>query len=785
MTAAVVLNADPPQPVFATYFGGGGNEVVGSVASDRPGNIYITGRTDSPDFPVKNAIQSKSRAFSQIFIAKFSPDGQLIYSTYFGGSDNDSGVAIAVDSLGNAYVTGNVHSKDFPTTKAFQSKSAGNVDAFVLKLDPTGNVVYATYLGGAQNDLGTAIASDADGNAYIAGRTDSPDFPVTQGAFQTKIGRTTPDAFVTKLDPSGALVYSTFLGGNGNDVAWGIAVDAFGQGHVTGETNALDFPVTAMAFQPMAGRLIGIGAITTNAFLTKLSADGSSLVYSTYLGGPNSDTARAITLDLAGNAYITGITSDARLPILAGQQPYLGGDVYFASSDQGATFSSIHSGLSAAQVNCIAFDPNTPSRIYAGTAQGVFRSDDDGGSWYASGLDPYQIVSLAVDPANPGTLYAGTGFGGGIFHSTDSAATWSGINNGYPGDSKAAIFSQLAVDPVGSGTVYAFAGNGGMGAGFDQPLYRITNNGHTWTLIGRGLPTTPLALAVSPADSTLYVATTPFFFPSFFTGGGANYPGSVYMRNGETWIESSIHDQISSLAVSGGTLYAGGQSSFFVSSDNGKTWTSSPLPAGGSIAHLALDARNPGTIYALQQSTSSSQLIRSDDGGATWKVLPQPGLTTIAVDPANSSLHAGAAASADEYIAEFDTNGLLTYSTFLGGPKAERGDGIATDSEGNVYVVGFRADGIAPPAGNFALSYGGVSYLTLAGASGFELPVGRSTTSTVLEMPTRGVAVGPDGSVIAVMVATVGDLPLANAAQPYLNGLSDIYLVRYPPVASH
>jgi len=257
------------------------------------------------------------------------------------------------------------------------------------------------------------------------------------------------------------------------------------------------------------------------------------------------------------------------------------------------------------------------------------------------------------------------------------------------------------------------------------------------------------------------------------------------MRNGETWIESSIHDQISSLAVSGGTLYAGGQSSFFVSSDNGKTWTSSPLPAGGSIAHLALDARNPGTIYALQQSTSSSQLIRSDDGGATWKVLPQPGLTTIAVDPANSSLHAGAAASADEYIAEFDTNGLLTYSTFLGGPKAERGDGIATDSEGNVYVVGFRADGIAPPAGNFALSYGGVSYLTLAGASGFELPVGRSTTSTVLEMPTRGVAVGPDGSVIAVMVATVGDLPLANAAQPYLNGLSDIYLVRYPPVASH
>ena len=312
------LHAQASQPVFATYLGGGGNEVVGSVTIDSQGNIYIAGRTDSPDFPVKNAIQPQSHAYSQIFMSKFSSSGDLLYSTYFGGSSNDAATAIAAGPAGNIYVTGTVHSTDFPAANSFQSKFGGGVDAFVLKLDPSGNVLYATYLGGQCNDLGMGIAADAAGNAYVTGETQSPDFPVTAGAFQSqpvdyRPGATFDAAFVTKLDPAGNLVYSTHLGGGGT-VGRAISVDANGQAHVAGTTTAIDFPTTPNAMQTASGRPVLSGVGGSNGFLTKFTADGSSLVYSTYLGGPLTDTARGIAIDSPGNVYITGQTTERGCP---------------------------------------------------------------------------------------------------------------------------------------------------------------------------------------------------------------------------------------------------------------------------------------------------------------------------------------------------------------------------------------------------------------------------------------------------------------------------------------
>ncbi len=254
-------------------------------------------------------------------------DPVLSYSTYVGGSDTDEGTAVAVDSAGNAYVTGSTLSPNFPTARPLQAAKAGVVDAFVAKLDATGGtLLFSTYLGGAALDQGNAIALDGTGNTYVTGTTGSDDFPTTAGAFQIIFagGINALDAFVTKLSAAGSsLVYSTYLGGNlggGLDAGYGIAVDASGNAYVTGQSNSTNFPTTPGAYRPT----FFSGA---EAFVTKLTPDGSGLVYSTYLGGASFDAGNAIAIDSFGNAYVTGTTRSLDFPTTAGafQRTFGGG----------------------------------------------------------------------------------------------------------------------------------------------------------------------------------------------------------------------------------------------------------------------------------------------------------------------------------------------------------------------------------------------------------------------------------------------------------------------------
>jgi len=221
-----------------------------------------------------------------------------------------------VDADSNAYVTGGTHSPDFPTTAgAFQTIGSGG--AFVTKFDPTGSaLVYSTYLGSAS---AYAIAIDGDRNAYVTGVTNSVNFPTTPGAFQSISGGGN-DVFVTKLDPAGsALVYSTYLGGSGFEWGLGVAVDAVGNAHVTGYTSSINFPTTPGAFQPIPADPIGSQfANHTDAFVTKLNPAGSSLVYSTYLGGSGGDTGAGIAVDARGNAYVSGQTTSFDFPTTLG-----------------------------------------------------------------------------------------------------------------------------------------------------------------------------------------------------------------------------------------------------------------------------------------------------------------------------------------------------------------------------------------------------------------------------------------------------------------------------------
>src|SRR5260221_7508459 len=296
-----------PVLAYSTYLGVRGSDFAADIAVDSSGNAYVTGSTLSTDFPIAKALQPTTHGYYEAFVTKFNGDGSaLVYSTYLGGSDFDIGYGIAVDSAGNAYITGNTASTDFPMVNAIQATLGGGEDAFVTKINADGSaLLYSTYLGGGVYDSGSGIAVDSAGNAYVAGVTESTDFP-TKNAIQGTL-HGTKNAFVTKFNGDGsALVYSTYLGGGGTDYGNGIAVDSAGNAYITGQTTSTNFP-TENAVQATFG-----GA--EDAFVTKFNADGSALGYSTYLGGSAADIGAGVAVDSAGNACITGNTGSTNFP---------------------------------------------------------------------------------------------------------------------------------------------------------------------------------------------------------------------------------------------------------------------------------------------------------------------------------------------------------------------------------------------------------------------------------------------------------------------------------------
>jgi uncharacterized repeat protein (TIGR01451 family) len=324
---------DPTRPLiidpllsYSTYLGGGAGDRGNAIAVDSAGNAYITGETLSIDFPSSpGALQMVTGGSSDVFVTKLDSTGTaIVYSTYLGGTSNDRGSSIGVDSTGSAYVTGRVASVDFPATPgSFRTFfSGGNYDAFITKLSPDGSsLIYSTYLGGTENDAGYGIAVDASGSAYVTGGTSSQgDFPVTGAVFQPTYGGGVPgnDAFVTKITPSGDnLEYSSYLGGSFVDRASSIAIDSAGSAYVTGWTESPDFPV----FNPWQPSLAGV----RDAYVTKVSPDGTTLLFSSFLGGLSVDAGLGIAVDASGSAYVTGYTESEDFPTINAFQPARGG----------------------------------------------------------------------------------------------------------------------------------------------------------------------------------------------------------------------------------------------------------------------------------------------------------------------------------------------------------------------------------------------------------------------------------------------------------------------------
>lgn len=268
--------------VYLTYFGGSATDQGLGVAADKKGYAYLTGYTDSPDFPTANALQSqRPPADWAAFVAKFDPEGKsLVYSTYLGGQDNSFGYDIDADAEGKAYLTGATEAANFPTTDAYD-RSIAQQDAFVTSFAVSGTLEYSTYLGSGGDDAGNAIAVDARGFAYITGITDAGNFPVIDAA-QSQFGGARYDAFVSKLDQRGKkLLYSTYIGGSGNEAGGGIATDGKSGIYVTGATDSFDFPVTPGVFQTAHRPDDGcrVNGCTNDAFAVRLNTLPWTMLY--------------------------------------------------------------------------------------------------------------------------------------------------------------------------------------------------------------------------------------------------------------------------------------------------------------------------------------------------------------------------------------------------------------------------------------------------------------------------------------------------------------------------
>ena len=305
-----------PVLAYSTYLGGSDDEGIFGIGFDDDGNIYVAGETSSLDFPQKGGVQDHIGGNYDAFVSKFDAQGaSLIYSTYLGGTNYDHAIGIQVGEHGSVYLAGLTLSSDFPVKHAYQPALGGISNGFVAKLSPSGSeLVFSTYFGGGGFDQISALAIDRDNGVYVAGSTNSSNFPVTSNAFQKQCdGGAHPafcigDAFVAKFDSTGQkLVYSTYLGGAQYDIAAGLAVNERGEAYIAGETGSNDFPTR----NPYQSILLG----PDNAFITRLNEAGSGLVFSTFLGGTGFDGATDIGLDGLGNIFVTGFTSSIDFPL--------------------------------------------------------------------------------------------------------------------------------------------------------------------------------------------------------------------------------------------------------------------------------------------------------------------------------------------------------------------------------------------------------------------------------------------------------------------------------------
>jgi Beta-propeller repeat/Putative binding domain, N-terminal len=515
-------------------------------------------------------------------------DPVLVYSTYLGGNNSDFGYGIAVDSSGNAYVTGSTPSTNFPTTNPLQASNLGfgDLDAFVTKINASGSArVYSTYLGGGGPDNGRGIAVDSSGNAYVVGYTGASNFPL-KVPIQSSYGGSGADAFVTKINAAGsALVYSTYLGGSGSDFGYGIAVDGAGNAYVIGGTQSSDFPTS----NSLQANYDGVG----DAFVTKINAAGSAYVYSTYLGGSGYDIGYGIAADATGNAYVTGVTQSIDFPTMNPLQASYRGNV--DENENGDAF--------VTKIN-----PSGSAYVYStylggsGGDAGYGIALDSSGNAYVTG----RADSSDFPTTNPLQTYAGIG---NTFVTKINTAGSEYIYSTYLGGSAASLGFGIAVD--GSGNAYV-TGDAGANLTTVNPLQATFG----------GFSGDAFAMKINAAGSA-------YVYSTYLGGSGTDYGTGIAVDGAGNAYVTGLTDSpdfptANALQVSGG----GGADAFVLSifslpqpfAAGGEA-----LAAGGGSGSLSLTFP-PGWAWTASSDASWLTLNGPTSGTGSGTLSFQVGL---------------------------------------------------------------------------------------------------------------------------------------------------------------
>ena len=675
---------------FAAILGGSGQDYATAVASDAQGNTYVVGLTYSPDFPVTTgAAQTTFGGTSDAFIAKLGPDGKRIWATYLGGILDDWATGVALDNAGNVLVTGYTRSANFPLVNPIQSALNNGLtddyDAFIAKLSPDGTKVLYSTFMGGAGDDGAA--------GIVADPAGNAYIAVSTNSAAGFPGtQNAPDHFgllVSKLSPTGTVLYSFF---DPNDTAAGIALDAAGAVYVTGSVSSALSSSASKAFGPR-GR--------SQAIVLKISPDGSTKMYETALGGSVQAGGAAIAVDKAGEAFVAGSTSSVDFPLLHPFQSSPGARPIWKSTDSGTTWTPLDD-LPFALPQVLVGDPTTPNTLYEGTGDlGVFKSVDGGVSWTQAngGIAGTNIQTLAIDPIHTQTLYAATNGAQSatVYKTVDGAKSWTAI------DAPLSI-SQLAVDAQNPNIVWQIGAN----------LRKSIDGGVSWNLVI--FPGTVQTLVLDPRVSGHLFAISEMVFcgpmcatnqPSFFyrsVDGGAN------------WIQMPSVTPYGPLLVDGSsnpsTIYDG---LGFRSVDGGITWSAIKPPPGANPVGNAVGLDSSGTLYVAIGGQGN---FLSRDHAQTWTAIgsfiPQwsnesAGPVVVSLVPAGSSgaLYATTNQVASSgFVTKLSADGSsIVYSTYLRGHASMESfpifaaepdpflsqtwiSAIALDAAGNATVAG-------------------------------------------------------------------------------------------------
>jgi hypothetical protein len=794
------LSADGCSLVYSTYLGGGPagttNSAQTGIAVDAAGSAYVTGTTTSASFPTVNAYQGALHGTASAFITKFSPDGSsLVYSTYLGGSANGSSAGsttvggIAVDSSGSAYVTGTTNATNFPTRNAFQSDCpliegyddpAGSpvCSGFVSKLSSDGSsLVYSTYLHGlvlsnpgwyTTTVTPAAIAVDSGGSAYVTGSTTAPLLPGTQNGFQSScaIQQGFEDpwtscfqyGFVSKLSADGSsLVYSTYLGGSnfGNsgmtgNAGAGIAVNAQGDAYVAGSTYASDFPTTPKAFQPST-------TASETAFVSKLNADGSALVYSTYLGGSvvgygtPATSAAAIAVDSNGSAYVTGNTNASNFPTVNPIQGNTGVAGYITEFSADGTSLVYSSYLGNASIYGIAVDAMGDAYVTGSagatgfpTTPNTLQPNSAGGGIFITKIASAQSTSILSWQPPAGVIVYGTTLAGILnAQATSSGSAVAGTfayTANAPGGSAVTVTSSSVLD-VGIYTLTAaFTPS-------DPSLYSIPAN------VSVTLQVDPEAPSISPGAGS-YTTVQPVTLADatpgaivYYTTDGSTPTLSSTQCYSPCAIAVSQTETLQAIAVTGVQTPIGYQ---MLASPVASAAYTITLPAATPYFSVAPGTYTSAQTVYLYDSTPGATIYYTTDGSTP---------TTSSTVYTGYPLYAGVSQTISAIAA--------------GGGYTQSAVGALALTITPLLPVFSLPNGIYPAAQQVTISD------AVAGAQIYYTTDGSAPTvnSTLYSGP---ITVASTEAVQAIAVSPDGTSPSSAAAAYYLIGGSNTTYIDYP-----